>query len=217
MSLGLGIFLGCLFLGTIYLFIYTRDMWSWKTIWKRAFLVVLGSVFIVATVIGGLLLYEEWQQRPQVVSSLKGITIGDTLSDVMFKHGVLKNLSEEKDKNGDEVSYWSAKLDMALISRNNVVTEVWQVCDSKEVDHEEVNGIACGDTGERIIKVFPNKVRILCSKTNDKDLSLRRNYDVVEYGARYMLDENKVTGFVIMEGRELQSRFGVNWDVCGKK
>jgi hypothetical protein len=224
MSIGLGIFLGCVFLGTIYLFIHTRDTWHWKTIWKRGFLVVLGSVFIsvlvIATIIYGFLLYEESQQRPQVVSSLKGITIGDTLSDVMFKYGDVKKLGEDKDKvpkDGEEISYWSAKRDLAVDVRNNIVTKVWHLCNSKEVDYEEVNGIACGDTGERINTKFPNKVRMLCPKTNDKDLSLSRNYDVVEYGTRYVLDENKVTGFLIMETRELQSMFGVNWDVCGKQ
>jgi hypothetical protein len=153
---------------------------------------------------------------PTVVTSLKGITIGDTLSDVMFRHGDLDKLDRDEDgiSNDGEVNYVSRKADVAFTIRNDIVTFVWTICDSEH--YTATNGIACGDTGDHIIEQFPNKVRILCAKSTDKSSALKRSYDVIEYGTRYFLYENKVDGFAIADREKLQSLMGINWVPCGK-
>jgi hypothetical protein len=87
MSVGLSVFLGSLFLGTIILYLKTRGEWNWRTIWKRIGLAVFSLVAVLAIAIAATVGYGKWQERPQVVTSLEGVVLGEKLSDAVFRYG----------------------------------------------------------------------------------------------------------------------------------
>src|SRR5207253_4773538 len=80
MSLGLGIFLSSLFLGTIVLFIITRERWRWKRILLgfMGFLAIFATTFYTYIVI---------QRMPQVQNAAWGISLNTSKSDVKFLKG----------------------------------------------------------------------------------------------------------------------------------
>lgn len=84
MELGTGIFLSAVFLGTLALFIFTKDRWNWKKIflWPLGVIVVLG-------VVGGSIayLYQQYEDRPQKLTELWGVSLNDSAEDVKFKKG----------------------------------------------------------------------------------------------------------------------------------
>ena len=72
MELGTGIFLSALFIGTVLLFIATKDRWNWKKM-----LLYLFSTAILVLMLGGgaSFLYSKYQQRPVVQSELIGLRV----------------------------------------------------------------------------------------------------------------------------------------------
>lgn len=84
MELGTGILFSAIFLGTIALFIATKDRWNWKKI----ILWPLGIVVGVA-VIGGSIgyFYQQHESRPRKLNELWEISLNDSLVDVKFKKG----------------------------------------------------------------------------------------------------------------------------------
>lgn len=84
MELGTGVFLSAVFLGTVALFIATKDRWKWKKIflWPLAVVVVLSLV-------GGMVgyAYKQYEERPKVPSEFKGIQLGEKFQDAIFRHG----------------------------------------------------------------------------------------------------------------------------------
>lgn len=212
MSLGVGIVLASIFLGTVYLYVQTRDQWDWRKTWKRLLRSVGILLAIIVTLILSYFVYEKWANQPKLVTSLEGIIIGDRLSDVIFKHGAF-----EKDKtlpNGDEEIFFNPRKRLVLGVRNGVVRNIMYYCKRKELDFTSVNHIQCEDSGEEIYETFSNAVRVLCENITDKSLPQIRVYDAVEYGTRYRLFENKVDAFVVAEKSQLQSWAGLNWIPC---
>lgn len=84
MELGTGIFLSAIFLGTVALFIATKDRWNWKKIllWPI-------GVIVALAVVGGSItyLYQQYEDRPRKLNELWGISLTDTANDVKFKKG----------------------------------------------------------------------------------------------------------------------------------
>ena len=84
MELGTGIFLSAIFLGIVALFIATKDIWNWKKI----FLWPIGAIVVLA-IVGGTItyLYGQYQDRPRKLTEFWGVSLNDTLGDVIFKKG----------------------------------------------------------------------------------------------------------------------------------
>src|SRR3989338_323971 len=80
MSLGVAIFLSSVFVGTVALFIATKDRWNWK----RIFLWPLAALILIAA---GLWIYNTIEQRPKVQTTFWDIRIGATEGDVKFLKG----------------------------------------------------------------------------------------------------------------------------------
>jgi hypothetical protein len=80
MELGTGLFLSAVFLGTVALFIATKDRWNWKKI----FLWPLGVIFGLG-IVGGL--YQQYEDRPRKLKELWGVSINDSAGDVKFNKG----------------------------------------------------------------------------------------------------------------------------------
>lgn len=58
MSLGLAIFLGCVILGTVYLYVRTRDQWNWRTIAKRTLISLAALLGLVSVAVLGFIGYD---------------------------------------------------------------------------------------------------------------------------------------------------------------
>lgn len=84
MELGTGIFLSALFLGTIFLYVFTKDRWNWKKIilWN------LGVLFGLSLIgIGAIYFYDKKSSEPVKGSELWEISLNDSIGDVKFKKG----------------------------------------------------------------------------------------------------------------------------------
>ena len=84
MELGTGVFLSAVFLGTVGLFIATKDRWNWKKIFLWPLAVVAGL-----SLVGGLVAYayKQYEERPKVLTEFNGIRLGEQFQDVAFRHG----------------------------------------------------------------------------------------------------------------------------------
>src|SRR5262249_19254000 len=195
MDIGLGLFLGLCFCGLIYLYTQTKDRWNWAKA-RKAFLVTLWALILLGGIsIGGILSYQYYQGLPRVITEIQGLKLGDTRSDAVFKLGEPERLSVVSPDGGEEtVSFRSHSVSATL--RSHKVVSVTYSCKSNERNHTSLNGIHCGDRGEKILKNFDGNVRVLCHIVAKEQgpwteyQRLSRAYDVVKYGTRYQLIQN---------------------------
>lgn len=92
MTIGDGLFLSSLFLGVVLLYIFTRDRWSWKKIVVRSIAVVFGLVLVIGF---GTYAYVQYENRPQIATSLWNVAIGASPSDVKFAKGEPTEIDNE--------------------------------------------------------------------------------------------------------------------------
>lgn len=93
MELGTGVFLSAVFLGTVALFIATKDRWNWKKIFLWPVAAVLGLSVIGGT---GVYFYDQYQSKPVPQTSLWGIALGASPAEIKFAKGEpSKRLSED--------------------------------------------------------------------------------------------------------------------------
>lgn len=176
--------------------------------WGAIGLLGIGAVSTIAwAVMWG---YGEWEGRPQLVTQLMGIGIGDKESDVVFKLGEFRQLprSDKNIREGETV-YASDEQRISFAERGGTVFIVQYSCKT-DYDYGALNGIRCGDTGEDIFRRFGKAVRVLCSK--DGERKSERMYDVFELGTRYGLSKNKVELFQVASPESL--RVSANWVPC---
>ena len=219
MEIGLGIFLGLVFVGLIYLYVSTREQWDWRKIFKRSALIFGGLLALLILLIGGLIAKATWwDHRPQLMTQLGEISIGEKMSDVFFKHGDFKELIDPDYNDRGVRNYTNTEKHISITVNDGTVRTIHYLC--QETDYKSVNGIACGDSGEMIKEKFGSGVRILCRKVEKqgkfagiKD-PFSRTYDVIDYGTRYYLAMNKVVAIMIASQKDLQSFVGINWDKC---
>ena len=84
MSIGTGIFLSALFLGFIFLYISTKDRWSWKKIFLKIFKVIV--IFCILCVGGGYVAYRV-VNNPRPIKTFQGISLDDPKCEIKFKKG----------------------------------------------------------------------------------------------------------------------------------
>ncbi len=92
--MGIGIFLGLFFCGVIYLYTQTKDRWNWKKLWRIMFYVITTPIAIGLIIWGGLFLYSIYEEMPKLVTSYKGVKLGESLNDVSFKLGKFEEFDE---------------------------------------------------------------------------------------------------------------------------
>src|SRR6266851_1724366 len=103
MTIGTGVFLSSLFLGLVFLYVFTRDRWKWKKIIFRTVAADVILILLLATSIYGVNWYQE---RPQRAASLWGVSIGASESDVKFVKGEPSEV-EDKDDDGSKRPRWT--------------------------------------------------------------------------------------------------------------
>ena len=217
MSIGLGIFLGSVFLGTVFLYIKTRDHWNWCTIWKRFGLAALSLIALLVIAIAIPIGYEKWQERPQVVTSLEGLSLGEKLSDVVFRFGKFKEDPLEESQQGKSDGserYTNDEKRIVVYVLGGLIERVIYLCKS-DIDYTSVSKIRCGDAGEEVLSRFGRGVRVQCqTKMENSADELMRVYDIPDFGVRYFLHKNIVVGFSAMDKRRLEGATGINWGGC---
>lgn len=84
MEIGAGIFLSAVLLGTVWLYVATKDRWNWKKILLWPLAIVLGLSVIGAA---GIYINDWVQDRPKKELGLWGIQLGASIADVKFAKG----------------------------------------------------------------------------------------------------------------------------------
>lgn len=224
MSVGLGIFLGCVYLGTVYLYTQTRDRWNWSRIILSC---GIAAVFAGA-LLGGMALYQKWRPdehgiasvgvpsgKPEAVTSIGDVALGDAWSDVVFRVGgdFKGEPSPDQGRYPGTIIYTHDKLPLVAHVYQGRVTYIVYRC-PREGPSITVNGIACGDSGDRIMERFAKQIRVLCLVKPSSISSSMRAYDAVDFGTRYVLSSNKVTAFAVADKAEMPYLSGINWGKC---
>lgn len=213
MGIGLGLFFGFVVVGLVYLYVSTKEQWNWSKIIKRTSLILGGLFTLFILLAGGFLAKSKWwDARPLLITQLVGVSIGEKLTDVFFKHGDFKRESKADPNDKSREDYENTDKHIFLTVKDGTVRTVLYDC--QEPDYKSMNGIACGDSGETIKEKFGERVRILCGKEKTDNGKFVRVYDVVDYGTRYFLHMNKVVALLIATPKDLQSFVGLNWDKC---
>jgi len=99
MNLGLSIFLSSIILGTILLYIATKDRWDWKKLsrynWKK---IIIRTVIIVISIsiISGLAIFIGYKisNAPKKMNEFLGISLKDTKEDILFLKGEPSEITE---------------------------------------------------------------------------------------------------------------------------
>lgn len=213
MSIGLGIFLGSVFLGLILLYISTANTWNWRKIVRRMLITL--SLIVAATVLLVLAFkgYEDWTKRPQIINSIGGVELGERFSDVEFKNGVF-NESKHQSSEADQGRWFTQQGGrIAVRVTNDAVSAIGYVC-SSDLDYTTVNGIGCGFSGDGILGTFESLVTVLCQQEAASKAPSYRRYDVPKYGTIYHLQQNRVIGFLVVRPSEFGSLTGGSWGSC---
>ena len=185
---------------------------------RKTALVTLGVFILVALFLlvvvstGGFLLYEYYQGSPKVITEFQGVKLGESLSDATFKLGEPdKDSIEKANQEGETFFFRSRQVSVTL--RNNKVESVTYTCKLKEPDTTSLNGIRCGDNGDKILGRFDRDVRVLCRIT-DKQEGPRRVYDAVKSETGYFLTQNVIVAMEIASPERLNSARGHGWGKC---
>jgi hypothetical protein len=103
----------------------------------------------------------------------------------------------------------SPQINLRVFVKSKKIEAILYEC--ADYDDILVNTVGCNTSGESLQKKFDKDIRILCGKNNT---NLDRVYDVVRYGVRYYLTQNRVIGFLIAEPKLLESFVKHNYDKC---
>ena len=222
MDTGTGLFCGLVILGIIYLYTQTKDRWNWKKI-------VFSIIGILLLLIGIFLASLWWPKqltpiaetdKPKLITSYDGISLGDTLADVEFKKGKVKTYEElareKRISDSDELYLIDKTFGFYTDIKGNTVTGIVKTCSDATnnlITGININGIYCGDSGETIIERFGKDVAVKCEVNPDPKESPRRSYDVSKYGVKYQLRNNSVINFRILPPSDISSE-SKNWKIC---
>jgi len=229
MGIGIGIFLGLVFIGTTYLYTQTRDSWNWRKIWKWIGVGIL-ALIVIPLAVGSIVwvyssISDYYASKPKVISSLHGLNLGEKLSDVEFKLPL--KIDEHQRNPEDMVNYEVVDQKNRDLSfdKNNKLIAIGESCrDDKGPNapsFEPINGIGCGATGDDIVSRYgKGEIRIQCP--SQKQLEERKKindlkfrvYDAVDYGVRYQLVNNYMIAITISTPSLIKTWTGVNWIPC---
>ena len=165
MDTGTGLFCGLVILGIIYLYTQTKDRWNWKKIVFSIigiFLLLLG-IFWLSLWLPKQLTTTPAVDKPKLITSYDGISLGDTLADVEFKKGKLKTYEEVFKKkrvtNTDEIYLIDSTFAVWTDIGGKVINSIGKLC-TTDILTTEINGISCDDSGEKIIARFGKDVEV---------------------------------------------------------
>lgn len=165
-----------------------------KRLGKWALYGVLILAVLLGLIVAGAYGYQRWDERPQLATELKGVTLGEPLGDVQFRVADLKQLVDDKGVAVPD-QYESDALSIRVKVTNNHVESISYSCSVSETerDYTEVNGIRCGDSSKELEEKFGDDLRIECLRMDDGTIAQGlRSYDAVRFGVSHFLMSNKI-------------------------
>ncbi len=185
-----------------------------KRLAKWAFIGLLLIAFFIGLIIGYFQIESYYKNRPQLVTSIKGISLGDKLSDALFKNPGFSIDEAASKKDGESTIYRNKETRVDLDVKDDRIVAVSYFCKS-EFDYTSVNGISCHDTGDRLVEKYGNDLKVQCLRDKKDKLYLNyRVYDISRFGIRHHVFNNKVAAFYASMPAELEEATGVNWGSC---
>ncbi len=175
---------------------------------------LIGIAILIGTAFFAYFEFSKWHsQKPRLVTTLYGITIGEKFTDFLFKNPGFTE-KNKKESDSPDVRYFDNNSGLFVDIREGKVFAVRYLCAERD-DFTSIHEIECQSLGEAILNKYPNDIRILCRKDKSVDGHLNyRVYDAVQYGVRHLLQSNKVVGFFISEPKTLDGLVGINWTQC---
>lgn len=215
MTVGAGIFWGCLFISAAIFFAVTKDRLSWGKYLRRTAIggaVVLGILLLVG---GGYWAYERYlDSRNDVITGLNGVSLGESKSDIEFRVGTSKfekiDFVDSLKVSGDETFAFTAPGDtwVWVTFRQEKAIAVASICRKDAYYTPRINGIRCHDSGDALLERFGDGVKKWCNLHQ----AGYRAYAVDQFQVAYTLTENRVEGFLI--GEDLPQRSPIAWKPC---
>jgi hypothetical protein len=205
------IFAGIALFSIIFLYTKTADRWNWKkiVIWSGGIAIVpVVGFFLLA--FSDQLLKDSPKNHKGLLTSFGGFSIGDNLSDIEFHYGKLKKPDWFRDE-PYEVHMHPAGFNFAVNKSDSKVIAIEIECGSAVKD--EFNGIACGDSSEKLQKRFGTSLTIKCQPKPKKESEnvgdVYRLYAVDKFATRYLLSKNKVE-LIIIKPNPSESEYWVD-------
>jgi hypothetical protein len=185
-----------------------------KRISKWIFFAFLAGLLIFLSLYFYDKIHNYIEKLPKVILELKGIKVGEKYSDFVFKNPDFKEKTIIKYKTLGEMHYEHEERRLSVSVLNNKIDNVVYICEN-DTDITSINGISCYESGDIIIERFADELRIQChiNKTDIMYPSVRV-YDVVKYGVRYYVMNNRVLSISISTPDSLLSYKGINWGQC---
>ena len=209
MEVGTGIFLSSIFLGTVALFIFTKDRWNWKKIilWSIGIVILVPLAFFVALKCTELLTKESpvVYSNPQRQDVFWELTFEDAKADVKFKKGEPKihnpDLWEYKiqELNGSESSY------LIRFNGEKIRYIMYQASNLSIPTAPYFIGKTLGDSSAEVFRKFGKPSEI----ANTKD-ELNRLYSYEMFNLFFVLERDKVISYGIYNPSLGPMRFSGN-------
>ena len=183
MTLGAGILLSSLSIGTILLFLKTQGKWNWKKIIKISLLSVISMVLILSLFI---FTTNYIDTQPKKVEKFWGIAATATKSDIIFLKGkpttIIADFKSEEDSSWDYYNAYQIKF------KND---KIWAIIYSgDDLSEDSLNNIGLLNTTEDITKKLGRKYNVTLSK----DLTTRL-YRFSQYNCFFILEKNCVRAY----------------------
>jgi hypothetical protein len=199
MDIGTGIFLSSLFLGTVGLFVVTKERWNWKKIilWPLGLAVIGGVVGSAGVYISYL--YENW---PTKQTAYMGLSLGMTQSEVRYVKGKAEKTPETP---GAWVYFSGYKGKSILIvffaSNSKQVNRI--VCQSEtSVDCDGIFGLYIGTSEKRVFERLGEPTK---SKINGEI----KKIDYQNLNLRIVLLKQKIHAFVVTDRSDIGGTMSV--------
>ena len=182
MTLGDGIFYSSLVLGTIALFIATKDRWNWKKIILWPLTVVVVVVFIWGT---AAFVQSRIPYKPKVQESFWGVSLLSSKADVKFMKGMPTTQDEGVWKYKEEKTYTNDS-SYNIVFHDDKVGVVYFEGDNW-LYAPELQGIELGNSEKEVRKRFgePSKISVA-------DDELGRLYAYKDFNVFFFLMEGEV-------------------------
>lgn len=185
---------------------------------KRLAKWIIIGLLLIALLVGLIIGYFQveyyYKNRPQSVTSIKGISLGDKLSDALFKNPGFSIDEAASKEDGWGIVYENRESRVYFRVMDGKIFTAGYFCKS-EYEYTTINGISCGDTGDRLVEKYGNDLRVQCLRDKkDKQYLNYRVYDISRFGIRHLVINNKVAAFDAIPQVELEQATGKNWGPC---
>lgn len=193
MELGSWIFLSSLLLGTVILFVVTKDRWNWKKIVKWVLVATAIAVVSLIAWYGRVLRHERENLKPKPVTVFWGIPLNASKEDVKFLKGVPNDTSVAKsEKNAFNWFYEKEDNDAyhIVVFRHDTLRAVIFVCTQDCWDEPTINGIGIGSPYTKVIELLGDP-----SSIDHAEDGLTRVFCYADFNSFFYLQKGNVVGY----------------------